>query len=237
VNIGTGNFNSQTSRHYTDLSLFTADKEIGSEVINIFNYLTGRCLEMQYKKLLVSPFNMNQKFIELIQQEIKLKKMGQDAEIIAKMNSLEDPDIIENLYQASEAGVKITLIVRGFCCLKPGIKGLSENISVYSLVGRLLEHSRVYYFRSGAKNPIDGKFYIGSADWMSRNLHRRIEVITPVIQKNLKEKVFKILETCLKDNQKLWELTHKGTYVQRSNDKDPFNAQEMFIQNKREFML
>lgn len=234
VNIGTGNFNSQTSKLYTDLSFFTSDKVIGSEVIKVFNYLTGRCLVENYRKLLVAPFNMSQKFIEHIMSEIKFKKMGHEAEIIAKMNSLEDPDIIECLYQASQAGVKVTLIVRGFCTLKPGVKGLSENISVLSLVGRLLEHSRVYYFRSMGASEVDGKFYIGSADWMSRNLHSRVEVVTPIVAPDLKSKLWRILAATIKDNQKTWQLTNKGTYLQIKNETKPFNAQEFFILNKKE---
>jgi polyphosphate kinase len=234
VNIGTGNFNNQTSKLYTDLSYFTSDKTIGDDVVQIFNYLTGRCLEGEYKKLLISPFNMNSKFLSLIQNEIKNKKQGLEAEIIAKMNSLEDPVIIENLYMASQAGVKITLIVRGFCTLKPGVKDLSENIKVVSIVGRLLEHSRIYYFRSGAGPNEEGKFFIGSADWMSRNLHNRVEVVTPITKLNLKKKIWMILESTLKDNQNAWELNGKGEYKQKITDKNPFNVQNWLIENKKE---
>lgn len=234
VNIGTGNFNGQTSKLYTDLSYFTANKVIGAEVVGIFNYLTGRCLEETYKRLLVAPFNMASRFQMLINNEIRNAKANKPAEIIAKMNSLEDPDIIESLYRASQAGVKITLIVRGFCSLKPGIKELSENIKVISLVGRLLEHSRIYYFRNSSATRVEGRFYIGSADWMNRNIHDRVEVITPINPTNLKEKLLMILEKTIKDNQNVWELNSKGIYNQRATDKNPFNAQNWFIENKKE---
>ncbi len=234
VNIGTGNFNGQTSKHYTDLSFFSSKKNVVEEVVHVFNYLTGRCLEGDYKRLLVAPFNMSKKFIAHIQNEVKSAQQGKPAEIIAKMNQLEDPFIIDALYKASQAGVKIMLIIRGFCTLKPGVKGLSENIKVVSLVGRLLEHSRIYYFRNGAAKNNEGVFYLGSADWMSRNLHSRIEVITPINSQELKDKLFKILEVTLKDNQNIWELNGKGIYNRRENDKSKFKAQEWFIENKKE---
>ena len=234
VNIGTGNFNGQTSKHYTDLSLFTCRKPIVEEVVNVFNYLTGRCLEGAYKKLLVAPFNMSRRFIQHINNEGKNALQGKPAEIIAKMNQLEDPFIIDALYKASQDGVKITLLIRGFCCLKPGVKGLSENIKVVSLIGRLLEHTRIFYFRNAAPVSAGGIFYIGSADWMSRNLHARIEVITPILSQEMKDKLLNILEITLKDNQNVWELTSKGMYNRRQNDKRKFIAQEWFIENKKE---
>lgn len=234
VSLGTGNFNGQTSKHYTDLSLFTCRKSVVQEVVNVFNYLTGRCLEGDYKKLLVAPFNMSKQFILKINNEAKNAKLGRPAEIMAKMNQLEDPFIIDALYKAGQDGVKITLLVRGFCCLKPGVKGLSENIRVFSLVGRLLEHSRIFYFRNAASKNTEGLFYIGSADWMSRNLHARIEVITSIYSQEIKDKLMNILEVTLKDNQNIWELTSRGTYNKRQNDSRKFIAQNWFIENKKD---
>jgi polyphosphate kinase len=234
VNIGTGNFNGQTSKFYTDLSYFTAKKAIGEDVVQVFNYLTGRSLVSSFKRLLVAPFNMHMKFTNLINNEVRMKKMGYEAEIIAKMNSLEDPDIIESLYRASQAGVKITLLVRGFCCIKPGVKGLSENIKVFSLVGRLLEHSRCYYFRNGSKDHLAGKFYLGSSDWMKRNLHHRVEIITPIMDQDLKQKLWMIMNTTMKDNQNVWELMPNGTYKKRSATKGKFSAQNWFIEHKKD---
>ncbi|GAB4417702.1 MAG: polyphosphate kinase 1 [Bacteriovoracaceae bacterium] len=213
--IGTGNFNSNTSKLYTDYGLFTCKKIITDEVIELFNFLTGRSLRHNYNKLLVAPFSMHRRFIESISREIESHKKHKNGLIIAKMNSLEEPQIIELLYKASQAGVKIILIVRGFCCLKPGVKGLSQNIKVFSLVGRLLEHSRVFYFRNGAKDPVDGDFFIGSADWMYRNLFNRIEVIAPIDQRELKQILWNDLQMIQIDNRHLWEMDSKGHYVQR----------------------
>ena len=233
LNIGTGNYNSETSKLYTDFSLFTSDKKISSDSLSVFNYLTGLSIKKDFKHLLVAPFNMRSKFIEMIEAEVKAKREGEPAEIIAKMNSLEDPEIIEALYKASQSGVKISLIVRGFCSLKPQVLGLSENISVFSLVGRLLEHSRLYYFRNAQAKAQAGLFYMGSADWMRRNLNDRIEVITPVFNQSLKAKLWDVLETTLKDNRHLWELQADGKYEQRRAIGDEgvveFNAQEDFI--------
>lgn len=213
--IGTGNYHSQTSNLYTDLGLFTCNKKICEEVIEVFNYLTGSSLKTNYNELLVAPINMKSKFMDKIQQEIKNKKSGLPARIIAKMNSMEDEVITEALYEASRAGVQITLIVRGFCCLKPGVKGLSENIQVVSIIGRFLEHSRVFYFANGSDNSANGDYYIGSADWMHRNLHNRVELITPIFDSKLKEKLWEFLEIILYDNRLAWYLNENGTYTQR----------------------
>lgn len=229
VNVSTGNFNSQTSKLYTDLSLFTANDKIATEAIEVFNYLTGRSLGGNYQHLLVAPFNMYQKFEKLIQREIDNAKKGRPAHIIAKMNSLQDEGIIKLLYKASQAGVHIQLIVRGFCCLRAGVKGLSENIQVFSLVGRLLEHSRIFYFSAGQEDPLKGDFYIGSADWMSRNLFDRVEVITPIHDSNLKDQLWEILNVTLKDTRHLWRLKADGNYVQLKDRQKPFNAQQYFI--------
>ncbi|MFA7237173.1 MAG: polyphosphate kinase 1, partial [Phycisphaeraceae bacterium] len=180
AHIGTGNYHAGTAKLYTDLGYFTCKSEITEDLAQMFNYLTGRSLKRDYKKLLVAPVNMEQRFCEMIERAIANQKAGRPAHIIAKMNSLEHRGICRMLYRASNAGVRIDLIVRGFCCLRPGVKGLSENIRVTSVIGRYLEHSRIFYFRGGAADPIDGEYYIGSADWMYRNLLARVEAITPI---------------------------------------------------------
>ena len=215
AHIGTGNYHSQTSTLYTDLGLLTCNPTICSEVIEVFNYLTGSSLKTDYNEILVAPINMKSTFMSRIQQETKNKLEGKPARIIAKMNSLEDEVITEALYQASKAGVIITLIVRGFCCLKPGIKGLSENIEVISVIGRFLEHSRVFYFAAGSANYQDGDFFVGSADWMHRNLHNRVELITPIRDVKLKDKLWEFIDIMLRDNRQAWILNVDGSYSQK----------------------
>jgi polyphosphate kinase len=155
---------------------------------------------------------MRARFLELIRREIEVKRAGGPARIISKMNQLEDPELIEALCGASRAGVPIDLIIRGFCCLKPGVPGYSENIRVRSIIGRFLEHSRIYYFSAGAQNPIDGEFYIGSADWMLRNLSKRIEVVTPITATGPKQRLWEVLEVCLRDHRQAWILDNEGNY-------------------------
>ena len=234
VNIGTGNYNSQTSKLYTDFGFFTCKKTFSDEVMEVFNFLTGRSLKKNYKKLLVAPFNMFKKFKALINEEIKIAQNGGKGRIIAKMNQLEDPQVIEELYKASQGGVKVTLLIRGFCNLRPGVKGLSENIEVISLVGRLLEHSRVFYFGKGKKDPVEGDFYIGSADWMHRNLFDRVEVITPLGQRDVKQKIWDYLELFLTDNRHSWYLQEDGSYIQSlpAKKKDEINSQKLLLKNK-----
>jgi polyphosphate kinase len=215
AHIGTGNYHSQTSNLYTDLGLLTCNKKICEEIVEVFNYLTGSSLKTDYNEILVAPINMKSRFIAKIQQEIKNKKAGKPARIIAKMNSMEDEVMTEALYEASRAGIQITLIVRGFCSLKPGIKGLSENIQVISVIGRFLEHSRVFYFANGSDNPAEGEYFVGSADWMHRNLHNRVELITPIFDLKLKEKLWEFLDILLKDNRQAWYLNENGTYTQK----------------------
>lgn len=229
IHVSTGNFNSQTSKLYTDIGLFTCNEKLTNEAIEVFNYLTGRSLGGNYQNLLVAPFNMFEKFEKMIQREIDNAKKGKPAHIIAKMNSLHDKGVIKLLYKASQAGVHIQLIVRGFCCLRAGVKGLSENIQVYSLVGRLLEHSRIFYFSAGQDDPLKGEFFIGSADWMSRNLFDRVEVITPIYDDGLKRELWDILDITLRDNRHLWRLKADGTYVQLKERQKTFNAQQYFI--------
>ena len=184
--------------------------------MEVFNYLTGQSLSEDYRELLVAPFNMKKKFLKLIEREIKNSKKGFPAQIMAKMNQLEDTDIIKKLYKASRAGVEVDLIIRGFCCLRPGLKGVSENIRVISTIGKYLEHSRVFYFANGQKKVEDGLFYMGSADWMHRNLHNRIEVIVPIHEKEHKKRLSKILSILWEDPRSAWELKSSGEYVQRN---------------------
>lgn len=217
VHIGTGNYNAGTAKFYTDLSFFTANKKITSEVIEVFNALTGIHTNKKIKHLLLAPVNMRKNFIKMIKREIQHQKAGRPAKIIAKMNSLEDVEIIEHLYKASHAGVKIILIVRGFCCLKPGIKGISDNIKVYSIVGRFLEHSRIYFFQNGKEDPSEGDYYIGSADWMYRNLNNRFEVITPIDSLKLKKKLHHILQVNIDDLSTCWELKSNGKYLKKKS--------------------
>lgn len=221
VHIGTGNYNVQTARLYTDLGLLTCDPELTQEVVELFHYLTGRSLKSDYEHLLVAPVNMRARFMASIQQEIAHHQAGRPAEIIAKMNSLEDRRIIRELYRASQLGVPIHMMVRGFCCLRPGVPGLSETIRVSSVIGRFLEHSRIFYFRNGAAEPADGEFFIGSADWMYRNLNRRVEVITPVKDSICRQRLWQILHVAQSDERQAWDMDGNGHYVQRqpsSND-------------------
>ncbi len=215
VHIGTGNYNSQTARAYTDFGLLTARPELTSEVIEIFHYLTGRSLKTDYKSLLIAPINMKTRFLEMIQQEIENARRGLQSGIIAKFNNLEDKNIIEALYEASRAGVPIHLIVRGFCCLRPRAPGMSENISVSSTIGPFLEHSRLFYFRNGQTDPLDGRFFIGSADWMGRNLLGRVEVVAPIEDKAAREKLWECFTVLLNDQRLAWDMDSMGKYKLR----------------------
>jgi polyphosphate kinase len=215
VYIGTGNFNSQTAKAYTDMGLLTARPEITSEVVEIFHYLTGRSLKTDYKALLVAPINMRARFLEMIQAESEHAKAGRPSGIIAKFNNLEDKSMIEALYEASKAGVPIQLIVRGFCCLRPGVAGLSENIKVISVIGPFLEHSRIFYFRNGHADMLEGRFFIGSADWMGRNLLGRVEVVAPIEEKLAREKLLETLNVLLVDQRLSWDMDGAGNYSLR----------------------
>lgn len=212
AHIGTGNYNVSTSRFYTDLGLLTTHKEITEDVVEFFHYLTGISLKKEYKHLLVAPVNMLSRFKEMIVREGHHAEKGRPAEIIVKFNNFEENDIALALYEASSRGVKIEMIVRGFCCLKPGVHHMSENISVKSVIGRYLEHSRIYYFRNGEKDPLDGEFYIGSADWMYRNLHNRVEAIVPLLDRQLKEKCWEILQAYSNEMRQAWKMDEHGHY-------------------------
>lgn len=210
--LGTGNYHAQTSRLYTDLGLFTSRPKITREVIEIFHYLTGRSLKRDYKTLLLSPINLKDRFLEMIDIEAKNASKGLPAQIIAKCNNLDDWELIQALYRASQAGVSIDLVIRGFCCLRPQVPGLSENIRVRSIVGPFLEHSRIFYFKQGAEHPLAGQFFIGSADWMTRNLKRRVEVVTPILDQAHRLQIWEIFEALLQDQALAWELTAEGDY-------------------------
>jgi polyphosphate kinase len=228
VHLGTGNYNPSTSKLYTDLSLLTCRPEIGEDATNLFNLLTGICQFQGMEKLVIAPFDLHDRMLRCIQREADNAARGLPARIVAKMNSLVEPELIEALYRASQAGVKIELIVRGICCLRPGVKGVSENITVRSIVDRFLEHSRIYYFEN-ARQP---EVFLGSADWMPRNLFRRIEVVFPVADGNLRERVIhEILDTTLADNVKARLLAADGTYVRatRANGTKPQRSQHYFI--------
>jgi len=209
--IGSGNYNQHTARLYTDIGLLTASPLIGADLTDIFNALTGFSRQSDYRTLLVAPANMRQRFTDMVKREAANARAGKPARIIAKMNALVDPEMIQHLYEASQAGVDIELIVRGICCLRPGIPGVSDRIKVVSIVGRFLEHSRIYYFANNG----DEELYFGSADWMPRNFDRRVEVITPIEDRSLHPRVCALLETCLADNRQAWDLASGGTYTQR----------------------
>jgi polyphosphate kinase len=211
VHIGSGNYNSRTARLYTDLGLFTCSPSIGADVSDLFNSLTGISRQRLYRKLLVAPANMKERFIELIERENQHARAGRPSRIVGKMNALVDPDVIDALYRASKAGVEIDLIVRGICCLRPGVPELSERIRVTSIIGRFLEHSRVWYFLNGGEE----EYYIGSADWMPRNFLRRVEAVAPVEAPALQARLRSLIDTCLEDNRQAWELRGDGEWLQR----------------------
>jgi len=211
VHIGTGNYNPKTARFYSDLGIFSCCDDLGADLTDLFNYLTGYSRQQDYRKLLVAPVNMRQRFLELIRRETEHAHQGKNGRIVAKMNSLVDPEIIEALYQASQAGVGIDLIVRGMCSLRPDLEGISDNIKVISIIGRFLEHSRIFYFNNGGKEEV----YIGSADWMPRNLNRRVEAITPIDDPDIAKELQEILGIMLSDNRKAWDLQPDGQYIQR----------------------
>jgi len=237
AHIGTGNYNTTTARIYTDLSLFTADPEITRAVHDVFSFLTAYAENPSYEPLLVAPLDLAEKCIGLIDREAEHARQGREARIVAKMNALVDKGVMQALYRASQAGVEIDLLVRGICTLRPGVRGVSDRIRVRSIVGRFLEHSRIYYFANGG----DEQIYIGSADWMPRNLYERVEVLTPVRDELLRQRLqHEILDAYLSDNLKARILLRDGSYIRpwqsarKRTSKPPsgvaaFNAQEFLI--------
>lgn len=228
--VGTGNYNEKTARMYTDLSLMTADPDIGLEAAVVFQALAkGETVESS-RQLLVAPKCLQNRVLDMIDQEIGYARRGEDAYIGVKINSLTDKTIIDRLIEASKAGVKIDLIVRGICCLLPGIPGITENIRVISIVGRFLEHSRIYLFGTGDRQVV----YISSADFMTRNTLRRVEVAAPILDPDLRRRLGEIFQIMLRDNQQARELRPMGEYVRMHNQEDPLNVQEFFYQQAYE---
>jgi len=229
AHLGTGNYNPKTAKLYTDFSFFTAQKSITQEVADLFNSLTGYARSPKFKHLLVAPFNLHSSLFRFIRQEASNAKAGKPARIIVKVNSLIDQEIIEALYEASKAGVRIDLLVRGICGLVPGVKGISQNIRVRSILGRFLEHSRVFYFQNHGRK---ARIYVGSADWMPRNFYRRIEAVFPVQNTEARRRILETLRIYLRDNAQAKQLRATGTYAkipQRKKNEQPFSAQQYFL--------
>ena len=231
AHIGTGNYHPGTANLYEDLGLFTTDEAICTDITNVFNYLTGYAPQNNYQKLLVAPHFLRSNINSLIDFEINEAKAGRPARIIAKMNSLEDPAIIQQLYEASSSGVEIDILVRGVCRLKPGVEGLSENIRIHSIIGRFLEHSRIFYFHHNSED----LYFIGSADIMHRNLDNRVEVITPIEQPNLKRYLQFVLFVSLKDNSNRWILKADGTYIKQNASNNNIYTHEILMRHTSSF--
>jgi polyphosphate kinase len=226
VHVGTGNYHTGTARIYEDLGMLSCNVELGADVAAVFNELTGAARSDEYFKVVVAPELMREWFRKLVQREAEHAAAGKASGITAKMNQLQDPELIRELYRASRAGVPIDLNVRGLCCLRPGVPGLSENIRVYSVLGRFLEHGRIYRFCNDG-NP---QYYIGSADWMKRNLDRRVETIAPVEDPTLKAELDAILKVYEEDNHSAWDLQADGSYVRRrpADGEAPRPSQQIF---------
>ncbi|HVM70912.1 MAG TPA: polyphosphate kinase 1 [Anaerolineales bacterium] len=232
LHLATGNYNPTTATIYEDIGLFTCDETLAADVSDLFNYLTGYSTMQDYRKLLVAPVNLRQRLEALIRREMKHVQNGKEGYIIIKVNSIVDPQMIQLLYEASQAGVKIDLLVRGMCCLVPGVKGVSENIQVISVVGRYLEHSRIFYFKNDDKEQI----YLGSADLMTRNINNRVETIFPIeSEKDIRYLRDQVLENYLKDNSSARIMQREGNYIRLhpNSDKVRVNVQEWLMQNPR----
>jgi polyphosphate kinase len=223
--LGTGNYHPNTARVYTDYGLFTCDTAMGEDLHELFLQLTSPTRVATMQKILQSPFTLHEGLMERTRREMEFARQGKPARIIAKMNALVEPQIIQTLYQAAMAGVKIDLIVRGICALRPGIRGISENIRVRSIIGRFLEHSRVYYFHNGG----DPELFCGSADWMERNFFRRIEVCFPILRKPYRDQIIQDLETYMTDNVLAWELRSDGIYERLACIDSSVNVQNVLM--------
>lgn len=228
LHISTGNYNQGTAKLYTDVALFTAKDSFAREAVSLFNYLTGISHFKDWEEFQVAPINLRQEIIKMIDREAEKSTKENPGEIIAKMNALAHKEVIQALYKASQKGVKIKLLVRGVCCLKPGIEGISENIEVRSIIGRFLEHSRIFYFQNGG----DEEYYISSADWMTRNLHQRVELAVPIYDKRNTKKLKEILHSYWEDNCNSWKLHENGDYKKLSpkDGEKQFSAQDFFLQ-------
>jgi len=223
--IATGNYNSRTSTLYTDLGLLSARPELGQDLAELFNYLTGFSKQQEFRRLLVAPVTLRRRMQELIQRETEHARAGRPAAIKAKMNALVDPRIIGLLYEASQAGVSIDLVVRGMCSLRPGLTGISDNIRVSSVIGRFLEHSRLFWFANGGAD----EAYIGSADWMGRNLDRRVEAVVPIEDPNLHHKLLRLINAYITDNCTAWDMQPDGSFVRRIPEDDNVAVQASLI--------
>jgi polyphosphate kinase len=233
LHLSSGNYNSITARIYTDLAFFTTNPDFAKDAIHLFNYLTGYSYHKEWNNLVVAPMGLRKKIVELIDREAELHTPENPGLIFVKLNSIAHGEVTQALYRASQKGVRIQLLVRGICCLVPGVKGVSENIEVRSIIGRFLEHSRVFYFKNTGKEEI----YLSSADWMTRNLHKRVELMFPIFDKSLKKEMKKLLEIYWKDNTKSWRLKPDGTYelLQPSEGEEPFSAQQFFLDELMKF--
>jgi polyphosphate kinase len=231
VHLATGNYNAVTATLYTDIGFFTADEEIGADATDLFNYLTGYSMKTNYRKLLVAPINLRARMVELIRREIEHQRKHKNGQLIFKMNSLVDKAMIQLLYEASQVGVKIDLLVRGICCLRPGVPGISENIRVISVVGRFLEHSRIFYFHNNSHEEI----FVGSADLMPRNIDHRVEVLFPIenpaLIRHMRDEV---LEVYLADNVKARRLLPDGTYerIKAKGEQSVVSSQAWLISHR-----
>ncbi|RPA56947.1 RNA degradosome polyphosphate kinase [Aerococcus agrisoli] len=230
VHLGTGNYNDKTARFYSDMGIITTNEGIAEDATDFFNYLSGYSNQPDYHYLHVSPFDIRDNYIEDIEEEIQSHKVNGNGHIIAKMNSLTSKDVIKKMYEASQAGVKVDLIIRGICCLVPGIPGVSENINVISVVGRFLEHSRIYWF----KNNGDEKLFLSSADMMTRNMIRRVEIEFPVLDKNIHNEIMEILRVYLDDNTKARYKLPDCSYQYVTNDLPPVDSQQVFMKKAQQ---
>ena len=230
VHLATGNYNDRTARLYSDVGLMTSNRNVANDVSAFFNLLTGYSETVGWSKLTIAPTGLKQRFLDMIDREIQASTPDRPGLIMGKTNSLQDPDIIRALYRASQAGVQILLNIRGICCLRPGVAGVSENIEVRSIIDRFLEHARIFYFRNGGHEEV----YLSSADWMLRNLEKRLEILFPVIDANLRRRMIDSLETYFADNTNSWRLSSDGTYQRVETTEPKVRAQETFYQQAKE---